>query len=54
MRHMESQNDFRAKNANNRFLFKMWEYWTNVHLRILKLESGSQLLPVKKKNIFEN
>ena len=54
MRHMERQNDFCTKNANNRFLSKIWEYWTDVRLGIVKLESGGQRLPVTKKNLSRN
>ena len=41
MHHIERLNDIWAKNAN-----KIWEYWKNVHYRIVKLGSGGQLLPV--------
>ena len=51
MHHIERQNDFRTKNANNSFLSKIWECWTDVDLRIVKLESGGQQLPVIKKNL---
>ena len=54
MRHIEHQIDFWTKNANNRFLSKIWEYWTDVNLRIVKLKSGGQQLPVMKKNLSEN
>ena len=54
MRHIERQNDFCTTNANNRFLSKIREYWTDVHLRIVKLESGGQQLPVTKKNLSQN
>ena len=40
IRHIELQNDFWTKNANNIFLSKIWKYWTDVHLCIVKLESG--------------
>ena len=53
MRHIECQNDFCTKNANNRFLSKIREYWIDVRLRIVKLESGQQL-PVTKKNLSWN
>ena len=49
MRHIERQNDLWTKNANNKFVSKIWEYWTNVHLRIVRLESGGLQLPVIKK-----
>ena len=49
MRHIEHKNDFWTKIANNRFLSKIWEYWTDVQLCIVKLESGGQQLPVIKK-----
>ena len=53
LRHIERQNDFWTKeNANNKFLSKIWECWTDMHLRIVKLESGSQQLPVMKKKII--
>ena len=45
MRHIERQNDFRTKNANN----PKSEYWIDVRLRIVKLESAGQQLPVTKK-----
>ena len=35
-------------------LSKIWEYRTNVHLRIEELESRGQQLPVIKKNLFES
>ena len=35
-------------------LFKIWEHGTDVHLRIVKLESGDQQLPVIKKNLSAN
>ena len=54
MRHIERQNDFCTKNANNRFLSKIREYWIDVCLRIVKLESGGQQLPVTKKNLSRN
>ena len=54
MRHIERQNDFCTKNANNRFLSKIREYWIDVRLRIVKLESGGQQLPVTKKNFSRN
>ena len=54
MRHIERQNDFCTKNANNRFLSKIREYWIDVRLRIVKLESGGQQLPVTKKNLSRN
>ena len=54
MRHKERQNDFCTKNANNRFLSKIREYWIDVRLRIVKLESGGQQLPVTKKNLSRN
>ena len=54
MRHIECQNDFCTKNANNRFLSKITEYQIDVHLRIVKLESGSQQLPVTKKTLSRN
>ena len=52
MRHIERQNDFWTKNANNIFLSKIWKCWTDVHLRIVKLESGGQQLPVLKKKLL--
>ena len=36
------------------FLSKIREYWIDVHLRIVKLESGGQQLPVTKKNLSQN
>ena len=36
------------------FLSKIREYWIDVHLRIVKLESGGQQLPVTKKNLSWN
>ena len=54
MRHIERQNDFCTKNANNRFLSKIREYWIDVRLRIVKLDSGGQQLPVTKKNLSRN
>ena len=54
MRHIERQNDFCTKNANNRFLSKIRECWIDVRLRIVKLESGGQQLPVTKKNLSRN
>ena len=54
MRHIERQNDLCTKNANNRFLSKIREYWIDVRLRIVKLESGGQQLPVTKKNLSRN
>ena len=54
MRHIERQNDFCTKNANNRFLSKNREYWIDVRLCIVKLESGGQQLPVSKKNLSRN
>ena len=54
MRHIEHQNDFCTKNANNRFLSKIREYWIDVRLRIVKLESGGQQLPVTKKILSRN
>ena len=51
MRHIQRKNDFWTKNANNRCLSKSKNiYWTDVHLCIVKLESGGQQLPVTKKN----
>ena len=41
MRHIERQNDFWTKNANNSISSKIWEYWTDVYLRIVKLESAT-------------
>ena len=54
MRHIERLNDFCTKNANNRFLSKIREYWIDVRLRIVKLESGGQQLPVTKENLSRN
>ena len=54
MRHIERQNDFCTKNANNRFLSKIREYCKDVRLRIVKLESGGQQQPVTKKNLSRN
>ena len=54
MYHIERQNGFCTKNANNRFLSKIREYWIDVRLRIVKLESGGQQLPVAKKNLSRN
>ena len=53
MRHIERQNDFCTKNAN-RFLSKIREYWIDVRLRIVKLESGGQQLPATEKNLSRN
>ena len=53
MRHIERQNDFWTKYANNRFLSKIREYCIDVRLLIVKLESGQQL-PVIKKNLSRN
>ena len=53
MRHMERQNDFCTKYANNKFSSKIREYRMDVRLRIVKLESAGQQLPVTtKKKIF--
>ena len=49
MYHIERQNDFCTKNANNRFLSKIREYWIDVRLRIVTSELGGQQLPVTKK-----
>ena len=49
MHHIERQNEFWTKNANNRFLSKISKYSTDVHLCIVKLESGGQQLPVIEK-----
>ena len=49
MRHIERQNDFCTKHANNRFLSKIREYWIYVRLRIIKLESGGQQLQLQRK-----
>ena len=47
MRDIERQNDFLNQKCQQYFfLSKLWEYWTDVHLRIVKLESGGQQLPV--------
>ena len=57
IRHIERQNDFWTKNANNIFLSEIWKYWIDVHLRIVKLESGTSYqgqLPVMKKNCAGN
>ena len=54
MRHIERQNDLWTKNANNRFLSKIWEYWTDEHLCIVKLDSGGQQLPVIQQHLTEN
>ena len=54
MCHIERQNDFCTKNANNRFLSKIREYWIDVCLCIVKLESGGQQLLVTKKNLSRN
>ena len=55
MRDIERQHDFWTENAKNRFFSsKIWEYWTDVHLRIVKLESGGQQLPVFKNNLSGN
>ena len=51
MRHIERQNDFCTKNANDRFLSKIREYWIDVRLCIVKLESGGQQLPVTEKSL---
>ena len=51
MHHIERQNEFWTKNANNRFLSKISEYISDVHLCIVKLESGGQQLPVIEKNL---
>ena len=50
----EHQIDCGTKNANNRFLSKIWEYWTDEHLCIVKLESGGQQLPFVEKNLSGN
>ena len=45
MRHIERQNDFWTKNANNRFFIKnlkILDRMTDVHLSTVKLESGVQ------------
>ena len=49
-RHMERQNDFWTKNANNILSSKIWKYQTDVHLHIAKLKSRGHQLPVMKKN----
>ena len=54
MGHIERQNDFWTKNANNCFLSKIWEYWTDVHLCIVKFESEGKQVPVIKKILSEN
>ena len=54
MRQIERQNDFCTKNANNRFLFKIREYWIDVRLHMVKLESGGEQLPVTKKILSRN
>ena len=45
---------FEPKTINNMFLSKFWAYWTDAHLRIVKLELGGQQLPVMKKNLSTN
>ena len=46
---------FEPKNANNIFLSKIWKKkWTDVHVCIVKLESGGQQLPIIKKNCSGN
>ena len=54
MYHIETKNDFCTKNANSRFLSKIREFWIDVRLRIVKLELGSQQLPVTKNNPSRN
>ena len=54
MCHIEHQNEFYTKNAKNRFLSKIREYWMDVRLRIAKLESGGQQLPFTKENLSRN
>ena len=54
MCHIKRQNDFCTKNANNGFSSKIREYWVDVCLCIVKLESGGQQLPVTKKNLPRN
>ena len=54
LRYTKRQSDFWAKNANNRFLSKIWPYCTNVHLRFVELESGGQQLPIIKKHLSGN
>ena len=53
MRHIERQNDFWSKIANNRLLSKIWEYWTDEHLRIVKLESGQTATIYKAKSLLK-
>ena len=54
MRHIERQNDFCTKMPTIGFYPKSREYWIDVRLRIVKLESGGQQLPVAKKNLSRN
>ena len=58
MPHTERQNVFWTKNANNIFFIQNLKYngytMIDVHLCIVKLESGGQQLPVIKKNRSEN
>ena len=37
----------------NGILSKIWEYWTDVHLCVVKLESGDQLLQIIKKQTYK-
>ena len=53
MRHIERQNDFWTKKWQQLDFYPIWEYWIDVPLRIVKLESGGQQLPVTKKNLPE-
>ena len=45
---------FEPKMPTISFSSKVWKYWTDVHLRTVKLESRCQQLPVVKQNCSEN
>ena len=45
---------FEPKMPTISFLSKIRKYWIDVHLRIVKLESGGQQLPVTKTNCSGN
>ena len=48
--HIKYQNDFWPKKCQQYFLSQIWEFWTDVPLHIVKLESGGQQIPVIKEN----
>ena len=55
MHYIERQNYFWTKKANSTFLSSVWTYWADVHLHIVKLESGGyQLQDDMKKNLAAN